>query len=170
MNKEQQQIIGGNSNEIKMPSDSDIRYYKALANWIIGPITEYINKNGYKTDIIDKIIRPDKLYDLVTIVEFTDLIDFSTAKRKVLPLLINNFTNETVWDIITKENLLDKLDDDKINLIIDEVLIRHSDKVNQYKTGKLSLMSMFIGEIMKMTKGKVKPQIITEILHNKLKN
>ena len=46
--------------------------------------------------------------------------------------------------------------------------IRDRDKVTQYKSGKEKLFGYFVGEVMKITKGKANPQLVNEILKKKL--
>lgn len=75
----------------------DARMAKATANWVINDINGYLNKNGLSWKIIGEHIDPKKIHDLIYITEFTGLIDFSTAKNKIFPELINNFSDETVW-------------------------------------------------------------------------
>ncbi len=149
----------------------DLRMAKASVNWIAnGPVKEWMNKNGYdpETNSPGTFFDVDKLRDLIVYVEFTDLIDFTTAKTKIFPLLINNFSDETVWEMMEKLNVFDRADSSEVEKMVDDVLAKYPEKVNEYKTGKVGLLSMFMGEVMKLGKGKVKPQEVTELLKNKL--
>lgn len=151
----------------------DLRFAKASVNWIVnGPIKEWMNKNGYdpETNSPGTFFDKDKLRDLIRYVEFTDLIDFTTAKTKIFPLLINNFTEETVWEMMEKLNIFDRADSSEIDKMIDDVLAKYPEKVAEYKAGKLNVVSMFMGDIMKVGRGKVKPQEITELLKKKLES
>jgi aspartyl-tRNA(Asn)/glutamyl-tRNA(Gln) amidotransferase subunit B len=49
------------------------------------------------------------------------------------------------------------------------VLSKNKDKVTQYKSGKEKLFGYFVGEVMKVSKGKANPQLVNEILKVKLK-
>ena len=49
------------------------------------------------------------------------------------------------------------------------MLSKNQDKVTQYKSGKEKLFGYFVGEIMKLSKGKANPQLVNQILKNKLK-
>ena len=49
------------------------------------------------------------------------------------------------------------------------MLSRNKDKVTQYKSGKEKLFGYFVGEVMKVSKGKANPQLVNEILKVKLK-
>ena len=53
--------------------------------------------------------------------------------------------------------------------IILEVLSNNKDKVDQYKSGKVKLFGFFVGQVMKVSEGKANPQLVNEILKNKLK-
>ena len=53
--------------------------------------------------------------------------------------------------------------------IVSGVLTKNQDKVTQFKSGKVKLFGYFVGEIMKVSKGKANPQLVNEILKAKLK-
>lgn len=156
--------------EIIKCDEFDKKFAKATANWIIGPVKEYMNKNGYdpETNSPGQFFDFAKLRDLIAYVEFTDLIDFTIAKTKIFPLLINNFTEETVWEMMEKLNIFDRADSSEVEKMVDDVLAKYPDKVVEYKAGKVGLLSLFMGDVMKLGKGKVKPQEVTELLKNKL--
>ena len=46
---------------------------------------------------------------------------------------------------------------------------KNKDKVTQYKSGKEKLFGYFVGEVMKVSKGKANPHLVNEILKVKLK-
>ena len=149
----------------------DKRLAKAAVNWIAnGPVKEYMNKNGFdpETNSPSKFFDAIKLKDLICYVEFTDLIDFTTAKTKIFPLLINNFTEETVWEMMEKLNVFDRADSSEVEKMVDDVLAKYPDKVAEYKSGKVGLLSLFMGDVMKLGRGKIKPQEVTELLKKKL--
>ena len=71
--------------------------------------------------------------------------------------------------IVEKEGLTQQSDPNKLEKIIFEVLSKNQDKVTQYKSGKAKLFGYFVGEVMKVSKGKANPQLVNEILKTKLK-
>jgi aspartyl-tRNA(Asn)/glutamyl-tRNA(Gln) amidotransferase subunit B len=143
----------------------DIRFAKAAANWLSGPIASYLNE--FKVDIDLFPIPAGILRELIAIVEFTDLVDFTNAKTKVFPELLKN-TGETVWEIIERLRLLERADSNEVEDMINSVLAKYPDKIEEYKKGKIGLLSLFMGEVMKLGKGKLKPTEVTELLKNKL--
>jgi len=71
--------------------------------------------------------------------------------------------------IIEKEGLTQQSDPKELEKIISQVLSKNKDKVIQYKSGKEKLFGYFVGEVMKVSKGKANPQLVNEILKVKLK-
>ena len=131
-------------------------------------VNEYMNANGISdTESPQIFIDSKKLRDLAVYIEFTDLLDFSTAKNKVFPELINNFT-ETTWEAIERLSLLEKTDSSEIDDIIDEVLAKYPDKVEAYKAGNKNLAGMFMGEVMRGGKIKANPKELNELIIKKL--
>ena len=51
----------------------------------------------------------------------------------------------------------------------DRVREKLTDKVNEYRKGKKGLLALFVGEVMKQTKGKADPRVTNELLLKKLK-
>jgi len=60
-------------------------------------------------------------------------------------------------------------DKESIEALIDKTFARYTDKVVEYKNGKTNLFGFFVGEIIRLTKGKANPVLIEEILKEKLK-
>ena len=71
--------------------------------------------------------------------------------------------------IVKKEGLTQQSDPKKLEEIVNNVLSKNQDKVTQYKSGKEKLFGYFVGEVMKVSKGKANPQLVNQILKNKLK-
>lgn len=69
-----------------------------------------------------------------------------------------------------EQNLIQESDVSAIGPIIDQVLDKFADKVVAYKKGKKGLIALFVGEVMKQTKGKADPKVTNEILLEKLKS
>jgi len=65
-------------------------------------------------------------------------------------------------------NLLQESNASVIEPIIEQVISKYADKVKEYKKGKKGLMSLFVGEVMKMSKGKADPKLTNDLLAEKL--
>jgi aspartyl-tRNA(Asn)/glutamyl-tRNA(Gln) amidotransferase subunit B len=139
-------------------------HYKAVANWIIGPIKSYLNENNL--DIENFSFSPKKMADLINIVE-EGKVSFGIAASKIFPLLIQSPEKDPLQ--IAKElNLLQEKNDDTLHSWIDEVLASMPEKVSEYKKGKKNLTGLFAGEVKKKSKGKADMQTVIQILNKKL--
>ena len=78
-------------------------------------------------------------------------------------------TGEEPSKIIKEKSLKQQSDPKELEKIIIKVLGNNSDKVSEYKSGKEKLYGFFVGEIMKASSGKANPQLVNDILKNKLK-
>jgi len=65
-------------------------------------------------------------------------------------------------------NLLQDSDLDSIMPIIDEVIKEFPLKVEEFKRGKKGIVSMFMGEVMKRSKGKADPKMASDLINKKL--
>ncbi len=72
--------------------------------------------------------------------------------------------------IISERGLAQVSDEGAIGGIVDEVLAANPDKVNQYRTGKTGLLGFFIGQVVKSSAGKANPQVVQQLLADRLAN
>ena len=54
--------------------------------------------------------------------------------------------------------------------LINEVLEKYAEKVKEYKKGKKGLLSLFVGEVMKQSKGKADPGVTNQNHFRKTQN
>ncbi|MBO9729108.1 MAG: Asp-tRNA(Asn)/Glu-tRNA(Gln) amidotransferase subunit GatB [Chitinophaga sp.] len=138
--------------------------YKAAANWMLGPVKSWLNENS--ADISTFPVTPAALAALISLTD-AGKVSFSIASSRILPEMIQSPADP--MEIATRLNLLQDNNADNIAPIIDEVLAKYPDKVAAFKGGKKGLMSLFVGEVMKLSKGKADPRLTNELLAEKLK-
>jgi aspartyl-tRNA(Asn)/glutamyl-tRNA(Gln) amidotransferase subunit B len=59
-------------------------------------------------------------------------------------------------------------DTSALEKIIDEILAANPKQLEQYRTGKKTMLGFFVGQVMKASKGQASPQIVNELLAKKL--
>jgi aspartyl-tRNA(Asn)/glutamyl-tRNA(Gln) amidotransferase subunit B len=59
-------------------------------------------------------------------------------------------------------------DTSALEKIADELLAAHPKQVEQYRAGKKSVISFFVGQVMKASKGQASPQLVNDLLSKKL--
>ena len=80
------------------------------------------------------------------------------------------YNNKGPREIAVEKNLFQQSDANAIEPIIDAVLAKMADKVSAYKKGKKGLLSLFVGEVMKQSKGKADPKLVNKLLLEKLQS
>lgn len=139
--------------------------YKAAANWMTGPVKTWINETGKEIEGFP--IAPAQLAAVIQMVD-ENKISFSAASGKLFAhLLLNPATN--VAEAAASLNLLQESNVSAIETIINAVLEKQAAKVAEYKKGKKGLLALFVGDVMKQSKGKADPRLVNELLLEKLK-
>ena len=57
-----------------------------------------------------------------------------------------------------------------LDKIVNEAILKYPDKVVEYKSGKVGMIGLFLGESMKMSKGMADPKELNRIVKEKLDN
>ncbi len=140
-------------------------HYKAAANWILGPIRQYLNEHGL--GFVDFTLSPVLLADLIKLVE-DGKVNFSVASSRLLPAVITE--NSSPLALAEKMNLIQVSDTHELETWIQEALQSMPDKVNEYKKGKKGLIGLFVGDVKKRSKGKADPKMVTQLLEQHLNN
>ncbi|HET9055866.1 MAG TPA: Asp-tRNA(Asn)/Glu-tRNA(Gln) amidotransferase subunit GatB [Chitinophagaceae bacterium] len=140
------------------------KVYKAAANWMIGPLRSYLNEHNLSVNQFE--ISPSSLAELIIMVEEGKL-GFSVASSKLFPALVNSL-GKPAMEIAIQMNLLQISDLENIAAWVEEVLKKMPEKVAEYRKGKKGLLSLFIGEVKKISKGKADLKLTSDILLEKL--
>ncbi|MCX6318383.1 MAG: Asp-tRNA(Asn)/Glu-tRNA(Gln) amidotransferase subunit GatB [Bacteroidetes bacterium] len=137
---------------------------KAAANWMLGPVKTWLNEQA--AGIPEFPITPERLASMIELVE-SGKISFSAASAKLFPLLLSA-NEKTALELAEENNLLQESDVSAIEPIIDQILQKFAGKVEEYRKGKKGLLALFVGEVMKQSKGKADPKRTNELLLEKL--
>ena len=138
--------------------------YKSAANWILGPIREYLNEtNSNYNTLLPFIPYLVELLDLVASKE----LSFSMASGKVFKAVMQQM--QSPREYAKSNNLLQSNSSDEIEVWVDQVLLMHPEKVIEYKKGKKGLIGLFTGEVKKLSQGKADPKMTMQLLEQKLK-
>jgi aspartyl-tRNA(Asn)/glutamyl-tRNA(Gln) amidotransferase subunit B len=143
--------------------------YKSAANWLINSIRSYLNENGLS--IQDFSVTPQIMAQLIQLID-EDKVGNLVAKQNIFPLLVEN-PNRSPLEIAESLNLIQEGDADFITTLVQKILAEHPKEVEEYKNlsnnnkgkkRKKGLTSLFVGQIMKQSKGKANPKIATATL------
>ena len=141
------------------------RAYKAAANWVLGPVKSWCNDKGVGVD--DYPLSAGQLGGIIQLIE-EGKVNFSIASSRLVPYMIEH-GGISAAEAATRLNVVQDSDESSILPLIEEVLSGMPDKVNEYRKGKKGLMGLFVGEIIKRSKGKADPKVVNQLLAEKLK-
>ena len=142
--------------------------YKAVANWINGPIRSIMNEEHLP--VWETSIAPETLAAMVNLVAEGKL-SFSVASTRLLPAIRDQKgtdEKQSPLEIAESLNLIQTDDAALLNTWIEEALESMPDKVQAYQKGKKGLIGLFVGEVKKRSKGKADPKRVTDLIKAKL--
>jgi aspartyl-tRNA(Asn)/glutamyl-tRNA(Gln) amidotransferase subunit B len=138
--------------------------YKAASNWVMGPIKSYLNELTLSADEFP--LSPKIIAEIITLIDDGKL-NFAIASQRVFPELLKS-PGKTALEVAQQLNVIQDSSQDSILPIVEQVLKEFPLKVEEYKNGKKNLIAMFMGEVMKRSKGKADPKVATQLLTKKL--
>ena len=136
---------------------------KILGNWVMGEVLRELKQRKIK--INDFRLTSEDLADLLKLID-ENLISTRIA-REVFKEMVR--TGKSAQEIVEKKGLSQLSDKDEIQSLVDSVLVENEEQVMLYMAGKEKLFGFFVGKVMKKSKGKANPNLVNEILKEKLK-
>jgi aspartyl-tRNA(Asn)/glutamyl-tRNA(Gln) amidotransferase subunit B len=137
--------------------------YQQIANWMLGPLKSYVNEN--EISITHTPFIPQILVELIDLIE-KGSVSHSVASQKLFPILVTEGGNPQA--LASSLNLMQERDEDMLNDLIEQVLASMPSKVQEYQKGKKGLIGLFVGEVMKLSRGKADPKLLNQLIASKL--
>jgi aspartyl-tRNA(Asn)/glutamyl-tRNA(Gln) amidotransferase subunit B len=139
---------------------------KAISNWVMGDLFRVIKEK--KLDEALRIINwPVPAEHIAAMVRMIDegKISGKIAKGLFTEMLATGASPEA---IVREKGLEQVSDAGSIESAIDGILAANSKLVSEYRNGNEKVFGFLVGQVMKATRGKANPQIVNELLKNKL--
>ena len=138
---------------------------KSLINWLSGSIRALLSEQ--QLSIAAFKVSPQQLAAIINLVDDKKITP-QIALQQLLPAIENNPAAD-VQELAAELNLLIVENSDELSGFVDQVLEKFAAQVQAYKNGKKGVLGLFVGEVMKLAKGKADPQKINALLQDKLK-
>ncbi|MEO1021479.1 MAG: Asp-tRNA(Asn)/Glu-tRNA(Gln) amidotransferase subunit GatB [Bacteroidota bacterium] len=135
---------------------------KASANVVLSEVLRILNEQNI--DIKAFTITPARLGELITLKE-EDKIN-SSALQTIFDAMLSS--EQSAEALATSMNLIQVSDTGFLEPILEEVIANNPDEVRRFKEGKKQLMGFFVGQIMKASKGKANPKLVTQMITQRL--
>ncbi len=135
---------------------------RATANWVVGDLTGLLKSVG--KDLTSSPVPAAHLGELVALINKGELS--GKLAKEILPKMFES--GESAAVIMQREGLKQISDAGALDKIVDDVLAANPKQVEQYKSGKTTVMGFLVGQVMKASRGQANPAAVNETLKRKL--
>jgi aspartyl-tRNA(Asn)/glutamyl-tRNA(Gln) amidotransferase subunit B len=135
---------------------------KAVANWVMGDLMGALKADDM--EIGKSPITPEKLGELVTLISEGKLS--GKLAKEIFPKMFT--TGDSAKAIMEREGLSQISDSSALEKMIDDVIAANPKQVEQYRSGKTTVIGFLVGAVMKASRGQANPGMVNELLKAKL--
>ena len=135
---------------------------RRVANWVTGELNAALSVDNL--DITSSPVTSDMLAGLLTRIE-DGTISGKIAKEIFRSMWAGGGEADSIIESRGLRQITDTLE---IELLVDQVLLDNPVQVGQFKSGKDKVFGFFVGQVMKLSKGKANPQQVNSLLRKKL--
>ena len=135
---------------------------KITANWILGDVYSYLNKNNLT--ISNFKLSPLNLAKLLKLLKDGKIS--SKQGKEVFNIIIE--ANEDPESIAKAKGMVQESDEGLIMEYINEVLTDNPQAIATYKSGRDNILGFLVGQVMKKSKGKANPAITSKLLKEEI--
>jgi aspartyl-tRNA(Asn)/glutamyl-tRNA(Gln) amidotransferase subunit B len=133
---------------------------RMAANWVTGDLMGAL-KGG---EITSAPVTAERLGELVGFIAKGEIS--GKLAKEIFAKMIE--TGDDARTIIDREGLKQISDTGALEKIIDEVIAGSPKQVEQYKSGKTTVIGYLVGQVMKASKGQANPAAVNDLLKSKL--
>ncbi|MFZ5906089.1 MAG: Asp-tRNA(Asn)/Glu-tRNA(Gln) amidotransferase subunit GatB [Nitrospirota bacterium] len=135
---------------------------KTVANWIMGDLMKLLNA-GDKT-IEECPVQPRQLVDML------HLMENGTISGKIAKTVFEEIyrTGRDAAGIIREKGLVQISDTGELEKVVEDIISGNPKEAERFRAGDEKLLGFFVGQVMKLTKGKANPGMVNELLRKKL--
>jgi aspartyl-tRNA(Asn)/glutamyl-tRNA(Gln) amidotransferase subunit B len=134
--------------------------YKAAANWVMGPVKSYLNEMA--VDVTRFPLEPATIASIILLVE-SGKVSYSAASQKLFPALLSR-PGANPATLAEELNLMQDSNTDTLKSYVETAISKYPDKVAEYKGGKVGVIGLFMGEVMKLSGGKADPKVASQLV------
>jgi aspartyl-tRNA(Asn)/glutamyl-tRNA(Gln) amidotransferase subunit B len=135
---------------------------KTASNWMMTEMLRFLAEGP--SDIADVPIEPAALARLIGLVE-NKTINSNKAKE-VFEVLFREGGDPKA--IVKARGLAQVSDEGAIEGFVDQVIAEHEGPADDFRSGKAAALQFLVGQVMRLSRGKANPQMVGDLLREKL--
>jgi aspartyl-tRNA(Asn)/glutamyl-tRNA(Gln) amidotransferase subunit B len=135
---------------------------KLVINWVKGDLMRLLNDENKSLE--ECTLKPAQLVAMLT------LMDKGTISGKIAKTVFEDMykTGKDAEVVVKEKGLVQISDSGAIEKAVEEIIAKSPNEVERFRGGEEKLIGFFVGQVMKLTKGKANPQMVNELLKEKL--
>ncbi|MFQ5826351.1 MAG: Asp-tRNA(Asn)/Glu-tRNA(Gln) amidotransferase subunit GatB [Dehalococcoidia bacterium] len=135
---------------------------KTVSNWLLGEFSRLLNATG--SEIQESRVSPGHLVELLDLMDGGQLS--GPAAKSVFEEMFHH--GGAPAEIVAQKGLAQISQSSELEGVVEQVIAASSQAVADYRSGKGAALKFLVGQVMRQTKGRGNPQVVTELLRQKL--
>jgi len=138
--------------------------YKMAANVMMGAVKSHLNDKAIDIDQLN--LPASRISEMIHLIK-EGKIASSKATQELFPLMVK--TPETSPLKLAEQNhLIQDSNSDELLEFVKKAIAKFPDKADAYRGGKKNLLGLFMGEVMKLSRGKADPKVANQLIREEL--
>jgi len=138
--------------------------YKLAANIVMGPLKSHLNDKAIEMEDFD--LPAERISEMIQLIKDGKIAN-SKASQELFPLMVTN-PEKKAHKLAEENQLIQESNSDALLDFVQQAIAKFPDKAEAYKNGKKNLLGLFMGEVMKLSKGKADPKVANQIIREQL--
>ena len=135
----------------------DANSYKLVSNWVMTEIMRILQDPDLS--VSDLKVKPNHIAEIV------DLISSGTISNKIAKDIFEEVEQgKSPKEIVEEKGLKQVSDTGLIEKLVKEAIENNPETVERFKSGNSKVKGFFVGQVMKGTKGKANPQLVSDLV------
>ena len=146
----------------QLAGDARNKFAKSISNWILGDLSRLMNLEN--RDISEIKVTPAQLVELI------DLVDNGSVSVTVAKTVLEEsfFGGESPSKIVEVKGYTQISESSVVKPAVAEAMAKNPKAVADYLGGKESATQFLVGQVMKITRGQAKPELVNQLVREGL--
>ncbi|MEX2159127.1 MAG: Asp-tRNA(Asn)/Glu-tRNA(Gln) amidotransferase subunit GatB [Dehalococcoidia bacterium] len=151
-------VVGALAND----GDLLLRRAKAASNWILGEYARLLNLAGI--EITGSKVMPEHLHELLVLIDEGTVS--TTGAKSVFEAMFES--GKPARQVVEEQGLTQISAAGEIQSVVMQVIENNPKPVEDYRAGKDEAIKFLVGQVMRETRGRAKPDLVLELLRQQL--
>jgi aspartyl-tRNA(Asn)/glutamyl-tRNA(Gln) amidotransferase subunit B len=131
---------------------------KVVAGWVMGELQRDLREFGHT--MASNPVGPERLGELLDLLAAGTVS--TTAAKDVLAEMFTSEASPTT--IVERKGLTQISDTGELEAVVDRVVAANPDLADKFRGGKRGVLGALVGQVMRETRGRANPKLVSELL------